>query len=250
MFKYFFCSILFSLDSSCIYVRLFDVVPQNTEALLTFYRFFFFFVLSVLWIGYFLSICLQVHWPFHCFQSAVKSISELLVLDCVLFSSRIYIWLFKNTFSFCRDFHLFIITIFSLQSLNTFIIAPSRSLFVNSNIWIILGSFSIDCFFSSRWVSISCFFTCVVIFFYCMLDIANVLLQGIWIISTSFKTELTFVLVDSGVTGRSFRSCQVWCYYLLGWIYFSFKFSLRECCSGPYPPRSGLSASQPNAWGA
>lgn len=83
-FKYFLLHSLSSFrDFNYVYVRSLDIVPENTEALLTFYRFFL-FPLWVLLIRYFLLIYVQVHRPFN----------ELFILDIILFNSRISMWLY------------------------------------------------------------------------------------------------------------------------------------------------------------
>lgn len=110
---------------------------------------------------------------------------------------------------------------------------------MKSNMWIILGSFFIDYFFSLLWVSFSCFFTYVVIF---VLSAAHSLFHYIWIISSYFKKGMRFVRAGSKITGRLFWSCQAWSYYLLEWIYSSFEFSLRE-----YPQLYGIVLT-PKEW--
>lgn len=93
----------------------------------------------------------------------------------------------------------FIMIIFSLKTLNIFIIA----IFKFYLLFLTLGHLGSCSYllFSYLWVTFSCFFEFLVIFKY-MLDMVNNMLQGEWVLLSFYKRHYNFFLTD-------IKSCQI-----------------------------------------
>lgn len=79
-----------------------------------------------------------------------------------------------------------------------------KSLSSKSDIWVFSCMFSVDLFFSFEWITLSCFFVCLVIFF-----VANLTFE-----SYVITLEITFSL-----SSRVCSSFNFWSMSVQGWAY-------------------------------
>lgn len=147
IFLLFYSFSLFLLDSNYMFFRHFHILSQIPFAQLCLSISLLLFLF-----GYFLLICLHIHWffPMLC--------NEFFISNFVYFISSISVWFFFVFMSLLKfPIYSHILSIFSITSFTIFVIAISVFLFDISNIWAIFRSPSIDKFLCGPWITFHAF---------------------------------------------------------------------------------------------